>query len=49
MVSGVGLPFKKNATTAPGAAEKVQIALAGLDEKTTCFTKGVVSMSTKKY
>ena len=32
--------LKKNATTASSAAEKVQMALAGLDEKTICFTKG---------
>ena len=31
---------KKNATTAPSAAEKVTMALAGLDERTICFTKG---------
>ena len=32
--------FKRSATTAPSAAEKVQMALAGLDERTICFTKG---------
>ena len=32
--------LKRSATTAPSAAEKVQMALAGLDERTICFTKG---------
>ena len=30
----------KNATTVPSASQKVSMALAGLDEKTICFTKG---------
>lgn len=31
---------KRNATTAPTATEKVSMALAGLDDRTICFTKG---------
>ncbi|CAB4041502.1 Hypothetical predicted protein, partial [Paramuricea clavata] len=31
---------KRNATTAPSAAEKVNMALSGLDERTICFHKG---------
>ena len=30
----------KNATTVPSASQKVNMALAGLDERTICFTKG---------
>ena len=30
----------KNATTVPSVAQKVNMALAGLDERTICFTKG---------
>lgn len=30
----------KNATTVPSAEQKVNMALAGLDERTICFTKG---------
>ena len=37
--SFVCLP-NKNATTVPSAAQKVNMALAGLDERTICFTKG---------
>ena len=31
---------KKNATTAPSTFEKVSMALAGLEEKSICFSKG---------
>jgi hypothetical protein len=30
----------KNATTVPSASQKINMALAGLDERTICFTKG---------
>ena len=30
----------RNATTVPSASQKVSMALAGLDERTICFTKG---------